>query len=76
MQKAPPKKDFNVPNESKKELRETLKRIEDLIDEGQKLLPLLHLTTSGDNIKSSPKQTTGSLSKSCQTTSGPPKVFG
>ncbi|RLN22154.1 hypothetical protein C2845_PM07G14290 [Panicum miliaceum] len=67
---------FQCSSGSKENLRKTLTEIEKLIDEGEKLLPLLGLTSSGDNINSPPEQRTGSGSLSKTTTSEPPIVFG
>lgn len=69
--------DFRFPLGSKEKLSKNLKIIEKLIEEGERLVKLLDLNTSGGNIKSSPEQTTGSGSRSpSKTTSEPPKVFG
>jgi hypothetical protein len=69
--------DYRFPLGSKEELSKNLKKMEELIEEGEKLVKFPDLTTSGGNIKSSPEQTTGSGSRSpSKTTSEPPKVFG
>ncbi|OEL14415.1 putative disease resistance RPP13-like protein 1 [Dichanthelium oligosanthes] len=65
--------DFNVPTESRMELEESLNKLETLIDEGHKVLSLLKLPASGDNINNTPSNTVR-IPTRC--TSTPSVVFG
>ncbi|XP_062201506.1 putative disease resistance protein At3g14460 isoform X3 [Phragmites australis] len=65
-------KDFNLPVESRKKLKATLDKIEELINEGHQLL-----SASSDNINNTPNSFVRLPTMRPQTTSAPPPVvFG